>query len=380
MTRAKPIRIIGRAGDSDSVGVASPLPLSLYVHLPWCLSKCPYCDFNSHEWRRRDAAIPEQRYLDALKADLEASLPLIWGRSIQSIFIGGGTPSLFSPAAIEQLLDMIRARVRLVADAEISLEANPGTFEAQRFAAYAKAGVNRLSIGVQSFSDDALRTIGRVHDADQARAAVEEAASVFRTFNVDLMYALPGQSLDALRADITEAIDRGAPHLSCYHLTLEPGTPFAKRPPVLPDEDVAAEMQASIDAACAEAGLARYEISAFAKAGHRCRHNLNYWEFGDYLGIGAGAHGKLSFSSRIVRQSRVRQPDRYMDALCAADSAAIVATPDRSERAPPVAARHSGSDAETTCAKKTARPFTPLPSPAARPRRARPPRRLPRPG
>ena len=290
------------------------------MHLPWCIRKCPYCDFNSHVWRG-SGDIPEDDYLNALQTDLERSLPLVWGRTVQTVFIGGGTPSLFSPASIDRLLTMIRSRLRLVAGAEITMEANPGTFEAQRFRDFAAAGVNRLSIGVQSFSDRALEAIGRVHDAAQARAAVDLAASVFGTFNVDLMYALPGQSLADAQADLSEALQRGAPHLSCYHLTLEPGTPFASRPPSLPDDDLSADMQAHIEAACNASGLARYEVSAFARDGHRSRHNLNYWQFGDYLGIGAGAHGKLSFAKRIVRQSRVRQPARYMSALADAGGA-----------------------------------------------------------
>jgi oxygen-independent coproporphyrinogen-3 oxidase len=295
-------------------GVAAPPLLSLYVHLPWCIRKCPYCDFNSHVWRGA-GDIPEDDYLTALQTDLELSLPLIWGRTVHTVFIGGGTPSLFSPSAIDRLLTLIRSRLRLAAGAEITMEANPGTFEVQRFRDFAAAGVTRLSIGVQTFNDRALSVIGRVHDAGQARAAVDLAASVFDTFNVDLMYALPGQSLADVEADLREALGCGAPHLSCYHLTLEPGTPFASRPPTLPDDDLSADMQACIEAACGAAGLARYEVSAFAREGHRSRHNLNYWQFGDYLGIGAGAHGKLSFARRIVRQSRVRQPARYMTAL-----------------------------------------------------------------
>lgn len=295
-------------------GVAAPPPLSVYVHLPWCLAKCPYCDFNSHTWRG-SGGLPEDDYLDALQADLEEALPLVWGRAVQTVFVGGGTPSLFSPGAIDRLLTLLRTRLRFVAGAEVTMEANPGTFEAQRFRDFAAAGVNRLSIGVQTFNDSALQAIGRVHDAAQARAAVDLAAKVFDTFNVDLMYALPGQSLENLEADLDEAHARGAPHLSCYHLTLEPGTPFARRPPLLPDDEVSADMEALVEATCAQAGLERYEVSAYARPGHRCRHNLNYWQFGDYLGIGAGAHGKLSFASRIVRQSRVRQPARYLAAL-----------------------------------------------------------------
>jgi oxygen-independent coproporphyrinogen-3 oxidase len=285
-------------------------PLSLYVHLPWCLKKCPYCDFNSHESK---GAAPEARYLDALRADLEAALPLVWGRPVISVFIGGGTPSLFSPDSIERLLADIRARLPLVAGCEITLEANPGTFERDRFRAFRAAGVTRLSVGAQSFHDDSLRAIGRVHDAAQARAAVEEAALAFDTFNIDLMYALPGQTLELLRADLDAALAFAPPHLSIYHLTLEPNTFFATHPPALPDEDLAAEMLDVIGARCAGVGLQRYEVSAFARPGHRCSHNLNYWQFGDYLGIGAGAHGKLSFPHRVLRQQRWREPARYME-------------------------------------------------------------------
>ena len=300
-------------------GLPVPPPLSLYVHLPWCLRKCPYCDFNSHEWRagERDA-LPEARYLAALQADLEASLPRVWGRGVSSIFIGGGTPSLFSPDAIDRLLTMVRTRLRVAPDAEVTLEANPGTFETQRFAAYAQAGVTRLSIGVQSFSDDALRALGRVHDARQARAAIEEAARSFASFNIDLMYALPGQTLAALRADLASALTFAPPHLSLYHLTVEPGTPFARRPPPLPDDELSADMLALLEDTLGAAGFGRYEVSAWARPGARCRHNLNYWEFGDYLGIGAGAHGKLSFHDRIVREARWRQPERYMQAALGA--------------------------------------------------------------
>jgi len=284
-------------------------PLSLYVHLPWCLKKCPYCDFNSHESR---GEMPEQRYLDALRADLDAALPLIWGRRVHSIFIGGGTPSLFTPAAIDTLLGDIRARLPLEPGIEITLEANPGTFERDRFRGYRAAGVTRLSIGVQSFDDAKLRVLGRVHDAAQARAAVEEARGAFDTYNIDLMYALPGQTLAELHADLDTALAFEPPHLSVYHLTLEPNTVFALRPPVLPDEDAASDMLDAIVERTAAAGLGRYEVSAFARPGHRCGHNLNYWRFGDYLGIGAGAHGKLSFPHRVVRQVRWREPMSYM--------------------------------------------------------------------
>ncbi len=284
-------------------------PLSLYVHLPWCLKKCPYCDFNSHE---NAGAVPEQRYLDALCADLEAALPLVWGRRVQTVFIGGGTPSLFSPAGIDRLLADIRARLPLDPGAEITLEANPGTFERARFKAFRAAGVTRLSIGVQSFDDSALQAIGRVHDGAQARAAVEEASTAFDTWNLDLMYALPGQDLAALARDLDTALAFRPPHLSVYHLTLEPNTRFATHPPVLPDHDTASDMLDLITERTAGAGLQRYEVSAFARPGHRCAHNLNYWAFGDYLGIGAGAHGKLSFPHRVLRQVRWREPAAYM--------------------------------------------------------------------
>jgi len=295
-------------------------PLSLYVHLPWCLKKCPYCDFNSHEMRAGE--LPEQRYLDAVVADVEASLPLIWGRGIHSIFIGGGTPSLFSPQGIERLISDLRARLKLEADCEITLEANPGTFEKDRFRAFRAAGVTRLSVGVQSFNDRHLRAIGRVHDSAQALAAVEEAAQAFETFNIDLMYALPGQTLDELEADVTQALALAPPHLSIYHLTIEPNTFFAKHPPAVPDDDLAYSMLDRITEMVAPAGLERYEVSAYAKPGHRCWHNVNYWQFGDYLGVGAGAHGKLSFPHRVVRQVRLREPRLYMDGALAGDAIA----------------------------------------------------------
>lgn len=286
-------------------------PLSLYVHLPWCLKKCPYCDFNSHEVKSGD--LPEQRYLDALTADLEAALPLVWGRPVHSIFIGGGTPSLFSPRGIERLLSDVRARLKLAADCEITLEANPGTFEKDRFRAFRAAGVTRLSVGVQSFNDAHLKAIGRVHDAAQAIAALEEAALAFDTFNLDLMYALPGQTLQQLEQDVAQALALAPPHLSIYHLTIEPNTYFAKFPPQVPPDDLAYAMLDRITEMTQPAGLQRYEVSAYAKPGHRCWHNLNYWQFGDYLGIGAGAHSKLSFAHRVVRQIRLREPRLYMD-------------------------------------------------------------------
>ena len=303
-------------------------PLSLYVHLPWCLKKCPYCDFNSHELRADGAQtlhpaanlaaptatseVPEQRYIDALMADLEAALPLVWGRTVHSIFIGGGTPSLFSPQAIDRLIGDIRARLRLEPDCEITLEANPGTFEKNRFRAYRSAGVTRLSVGVQSFNDDHLQTLGRVHDRAQAIAAVEEAAQSFDTFNLDIMYALPGQTLQNVEQDIQTALALGPKHISIYQLTIEPNTYFAKFPPVVPEEDLGYDMLDKITEMTLAAGMDRYEVSAYALPGHTCVHNENYWQFGDYLGIGAGAHSKLSFAHRIVRQVRFREPNLYM--------------------------------------------------------------------
>ena len=288
-------------------------PLSLYVHLPWCIKKCPYCDFNSHELREgADQVSTQDAYINALFADLEASLPLIWGRSIQTVFLGGGTPSLFSPEAMDRLISGIRARVRLAPQAEITMEANPGTFEKDRFKAFHQAGITRLSIGVQSFDNAHLKALGRVHDRDQALAAVTEAAQVFDTFNLDLMYALPGQTLEGLTQDIQTALAFAPPHISIYHLTIEPNTVFAKFPPALPEEDLAYEMMDRITELTGLAGLNRYEVSAYAKPGHQCAHNLNYWQFGDYLGIGAGAHSKLSFAHRVLRQVRYREPALYM--------------------------------------------------------------------
>ncbi|MCC7100055.1 MAG: oxygen-independent coproporphyrinogen III oxidase-like protein [Rubrivivax sp.] len=296
-------------------------PLSVYVHIPWCLRKCPYCDFNSHALKAGEGA-PEARYIDALTADLEAALPLVWGRTVHSVFIGGGTPSLFSPEAIDRLIAMIRARLMLDAGCEITLEANPGTFEKERFRAFRGAGVTRLSIGVQSFNDRHLKAIGRVHDAAQARAAAEEAARSFETFNLDLMYALPGQSLAELEEDVRTALCLAPPHLSIYHLTVEPNTLFAKYPPRLPDGDTAWEMLDRVTELTTAAGLARYEVSAYARTGHHCVHNTNYWQFGDYLGLGAGAHGKLSFAHRVVRQVRFRDPRQYMEHALAGNAVA----------------------------------------------------------
>ena len=286
-------------------------PLSLYVHFPWCVRKCPYCDFNSHE--PEAGGFPESAYLDALAADIEASLPLVWGRPIVSVFIGGGTPSLMSAASVERLLSDIRARLPLEADCEITMEANPGTFEAERFAAYRAAGVNRLSIGVQSFDAAKLGALGRIHDRAQAIAAAELAQRVFSNFNLDLMFGLPNQSMADAQADVETALAFAPPHLSLYQLTLEPNTVFAKYPPTLPDDDAVAEMQEWIEQRMIAAGYRRYEVSAYARAGRECRHNLNYWRFGDYLGVGAGAHSKISFPHRVVRQVRFRQPASYLE-------------------------------------------------------------------
>ncbi|MPZ45214.1 MAG: oxygen-independent coproporphyrinogen III oxidase-like protein [Betaproteobacteria bacterium] len=288
---------------------ASLPPLSLYVHVPWCVRKCPYCDFNSHELR---ASLPEREYVDALTADLEQFLPRIWGRPVYTIFFGGGTPSLFSPQAIDAVLQAVRARVRLDATAEITLEANPGTADAGHFEGYRAAGVNRLSIGVQSFDDAKLAALGRIHDGRQARQAIELAQRHFANVNIDLMYALPSQTAVNALADIEAAIAIGPTHISAYHLTIEPNTLFHRFPPPVPDDDAAAEMQDAIEARLAQAGYENYETSAFARPGCRCAHNLNYWRFGDYLGIGAGAHSKISFPERIVREMKHKHPRQYM--------------------------------------------------------------------
>ena len=285
-------------------------PLSLYVHVPWCVRKCPYCDFNSHA---APQSLPEAAYVDALTADLESALPAIWGRKVHTVFVGGGTPSLFSAASIDRLLSAVRARVALSPDAEITLEANPGTFERDRFAGYFAAGVNRLSLGVQSFDDRALRVLGRVHDAAEAQRAAESALMIFSNVNLDLMFALPGQGVDDARRDVAAALSLAPQHLSFYHLTIEPNTLFHRYPPSLPDEDASADIEDAVLAMLASAGYAHYETSAHAKPGFECRHNVNYWRFGDYLGIGAGAHSKLSFPDRVVRQMRWKQPQRYLD-------------------------------------------------------------------
>lgn len=287
-------------------------PLSLYVHIPWCVRKCPYCDFNSHEIRD---ALPEDQYVQALIADLESALPLIWGRKVYTIFFGGGTPSVFRADSIEKIIAAVRARVPLSLDAEITLEANPGTFEAEKFSAFRAAGVNRLSIGVQSFNPAHLQALGRIHDDRQARAAIDIARANFGNFNLDLMYGLPGQTPADALADVEAALEFAPPHLSAYNLTLEPNTYFHRYPPQLPGEEAVAQMQEAIEERLAAAGYRHYETSAFAQPGRQARHNMNYWTFADYLGIGAGAHSKLSFRDRIVRQARFKQPKQYMQSV-----------------------------------------------------------------
>lgn len=296
---------------ADRVRLEALPPLAVYAHIPWCVRKCPYCDFNSHE---RTGELPEREYVDALMADLEALLPSVWGRRAASVFIGGGTPSLFSAAAIERLLSDLRARLPLEAGAEVTLEANPGTAEAARFRGYRAAGVNRLSLGVQSLDDRMLAALGRIHSADEARRAVELALASFDNVNVDLMYGLPGQTPEAALADIEQAAAFGVQHVSAYQLMIEPNTAFWRRPPVLPAHDACADMQLAVEEALAARGFEHYETSAFALAGRRSRHNLNYWQFGDYLGLGAGAHGKISFAGRISRHERIKQPRDYLRA------------------------------------------------------------------
>lgn len=292
-------------------------PLSLYIHFPWCVKKCPYCDFNSHEVK---TSFDEAMYLSALRADLEAAMPLIWGRKIYTIFIGGGTPSLMSAAGLDRMLSDLRSLLPIDANAEITMEANPGTFEAEKFRQYRLSGINRLSIGIQSFNSQHLSSLGRIHNGDEAKRAIEIAAKNFDNFNLDLMFALPAQTLDESILDLETALSFSPNHLSLYHLTLEPNTYFAKFPPVIPDDDLSAEMQEQIQARMASAGYRHYEVSAFAKPGHESRHNLNYWNFGDYLGVGAGAHSKLSFPHRIVRQVRHKQPKAFMDGALKGDA------------------------------------------------------------
>jgi oxygen-independent coproporphyrinogen-3 oxidase len=290
-------------------------PLSLYIHIPWCVRKCPYCDFNSHEMRE---GIPEQAYVAALVTDLERELPKVWGRTVETVFIGGGTPSLFSPDGIEQLLNAVRARLPLKPDAEITLEANPGTVDSKRFRGFREAGITRLSIGIQSFQADQLRALGRIHDDSEAIAAVESARTAgFDNINLDLMFGLPGQDIAGALADLQTAAGFGPAHLSWYELTIEPNTWFYRHPPDRPDDELLWDMQQAGHALLASHGYARYEVSAFAREDRRCRHNLNYWEFGDYIGIGAGAHGKLTDAAAqsVYRTAKIRHPRSYIEAL-----------------------------------------------------------------
>ncbi len=297
---------------SQAVSFQIMPPLSLYIHIPWCVRKCPYCDFNSHEAR---GAFPEQKYIAALVRDLEMALPSIWGRRVSTVFFGGGTPSLLSGAGVTEILRQVRLLLPLEHNAEITLEANPGTVEADKFAAFRDAGVNRLAMGIQSFNDAHLRALGRIHTADEARRAIAVAQQHFDNINLDLMYALPEQTLEQALQDVRTALSFEPQHLSCYHLTLEPNTLFYRNPPPLPDDDVSSDMQQGIEESLAAHGYQHYETSAFAQPGRRAKHNLNYWQFGDYLGIGAGAHSKLSFHDKVLRQARYKQPQAYMDAV-----------------------------------------------------------------
>ena len=284
-------------------------PLSIYIHIPWCLKKCPYCDFNSHEKRNE---IPESDYVESLLRDLEYALPQIKNRPVHTIFFGGGTPSLFSVSGIEKILTRLRTCLPVVDDAEITLEANPGTFESEKFKGYREIGINRLSIGIQSFNSEHLTVLGRVHNSTESYRAIEIAQTYFDNFNLDLMYALPHQTLAQAEEDINKALQISPPHLSAYHLTLEPNTYFYQHPPKLPNDELAADMQLMIEQRLSENGYVHYETSAFAKSGNEAKHNLNYWQFGDYLGLGAGAHSKLSFPDRITREVRYKQPKEYM--------------------------------------------------------------------
>ena len=311
---------MGVVSPPGGISLATLPPLSLYVHIPWCVRKCPYCDFNSHEAvGKTQGEAPEQDYVQALITDLELALPLIWGRRVYSVFFGGGTPSLFSARAIDTLLAAFRARLNLAADAEITLEANPGTFEAAKFRDYRLCGINRLSIGIQSFNPAKLQALGRIHDGEEARRAVDIAQAYFDNINLDLMYALPRQTLDEARQDIDAALGFGTAHLSAYHLTLEPNTLYYRQPPPLPDTELAADMQEMIEERLAGRDYLNYETSAFARPALECRHNLNYWRFGDYLGIGAGAHSKLSFPQRVLRQMRYKQPREYLQRTAAGE-------------------------------------------------------------
>lgn len=311
----------GRPGVRGRPGLVALPPLSLYVHVPWCVHKCPYCDFNSHE---RTGEVPEAEYLAALEADLEQAVPDVWGRPITTVFFGGGTPSLLSADAVDRIITLFRAYLNLPPGVEITLEANPGTAEAARFHGYAQAGVNRISLGIQSFNDAKLKRLGRIHDADQARAAIAMAQEAVSRVNLDLMFALPDQTLDQCERDVREALSYGTGHLSLYHLTLEPNTVFAKFPPRVPDDDLSASMQDRVAELAELAGFERYEVSAYARPGQACQHNLNYWQFGDYLGLGPGAHSKISFQHRITRQVRARMPDSWMRLAGQRDGSHIV--------------------------------------------------------
>jgi len=336
--------LVGRVFMPSELRFAAMPPLALYIHLPWCVRKCPYCDFNSHlapESKLREVGVPllsdiqrvdmnpsiageqgfaeslpldlQRRYLNALIADLDQQLPKIWGRKLYSVFIGGGTPSLFAPELIDELLGAVRARLGMPQSGEITMEANPGTFEQARFEGFREAGINRLSIGVQSFSDSHLKALGRVHNSGQAVAAVRSAVALFDEVNIDLMYALPHQNVEQALADVAQAVALNSTHLSLYQLTMEPNTLFAAKPPPLPDDDTLIDIEEAVHKAAKEAGFEQYEISAFAKPGKQARHNLNYWQFGDYLGIGAGAHSKLSYHDKITRESRSKHPKAYME-------------------------------------------------------------------
>lgn len=290
-------------------------PLALYIHFPWCEKKCPYCDFNSHQIKEGagvKSGFDEERYINALIVDLETELPRIWGRQVHSIFIGGGTPSLLSAQGMDRLLSAIRARINLEPDAEITMEANPGSVETEKFAGFAKAGINRVSLGIQSFQDEQLKALGRIHNGAEAKRAIEIALKHFKSVNLDLMYGLPMQTLDDAKRDVETALSFKTPHLSFYNLTLEPNTYFASFPPKLPKEEVIDAIFEQNLELLSNAGYQRYEVSAYAKPGMECKHNLNYWRFGDYIGIGAGAHGKISFPDKITRQVRERHPETYM--------------------------------------------------------------------
>ena len=295
-------------------------PLSLYIHIPWCVKKCPYCDFNSH---KSPDLLPENDYIDALIRDLEQEVPNIWGRNIKTVFIGGGTPSLFSAKAYDRLFSSLRALLPISHNAEITLEANPGTFDQERFADYLSLGINRLSIGIQSFNNDSLQALGRIHDGQQAIRAVEAAHKVgFENFNLDLMFGLPHQTEKTAREDIETAIALEPAHLSYYQLTIEPNTLFHKQPPTLPDDDPIFDWQIDSQHRLSKAGYTQYEVSAYAKNKRRCQHNLNYWQFGDYIGIGAGAHGKISDAAKqsITRRSKQKQPQAYISSAGTGES------------------------------------------------------------